>query len=300
MVELIAFGANTIDEYYDVSHWPQPGDKAFISNRQVFVGGMIGNAASVFSQLGNQTIMFDYLPDDDSKNLVIETLKKHKVNTDYIEINSGFSLCRCLIYLHQEERIVYIHKNTHQFTLSQKQIKRLKKDKLFYCNIEDLSQITNIEAIKKSGISVIIDVEYNALKKTKDYMKYFKLASILFLNENAYNHLNEINPYWETNVSIKYIIISYGKRGSKIKYNNQIFNIPACPAIVVDSTGAGDTFHASFIHAINNNYSALESMRFASAAASLSITKMGPRGHIKNENMVIEYACKKNYQIRCN
>lgn len=297
MVELIAFGSNTIDEYYTVSHWPQPGDKVFISNRQMFTGGMIGNTACNFSQLGNRTVMFDYLPLEDSKDAILENLKNYGVNTDYIEFDSKFPLSKCLILIHQDERIVYVQKNNHKLTLSEKQTDFLSQDKIFYTNIEDLSRVTNLDVLKKSKITIVIDVEFNALKKTKNYLEYLKLAEIIFLNENANDYLKSLDEHWDSHVNAKYIITTRGSRGSEIKHENQIIHTPVCPADVVDSTGAGDAFHASFIHAIYHHYPVEKAMRFASAGASLSITKMGPRGHIESENAVYDYARKKGYLI---
>ena len=45
----------------------------------------------------------------------------------------------------------------------------------------------------------------------------------------------------------------------------------------VDTTGAGDIFHAGFIYGLIRNWDAVEILRFANAVAALKCTRMGGR-----------------------
>jgi sulfofructose kinase len=45
----------------------------------------------------------------------------------------------------------------------------------------------------------------------------------------------------------------------------------------VDTTGAGDIFHAGFIYGLMRNWDAVEILRFANAVAALKCTRMGGR-----------------------
>jgi sugar/nucleoside kinase (ribokinase family) len=48
----------------------------------------------------------------------------------------------------------------------------------------------------------------------------------------------------------------------------------------VDTTGAGDIFHAAFIYGLLQNWLLEQTMRFANAAAALACTKVGARASI--------------------
>jgi sulfofructose kinase len=49
----------------------------------------------------------------------------------------------------------------------------------------------------------------------------------------------------------------------------------------VDTTGAGDVFHAGFIHALLQGWNLQHQLEFACAAAALNCTALGARGGIQ-------------------
>jgi sugar/nucleoside kinase (ribokinase family) len=74
------------------------------------------------------------------------------------------------------------------------------------------------------------------------------------------------------------LVITRGVQGSVAytdhgRYHQPAFEIEA----VVDTTGAGDTYHGAFAYAIAQGQTLKEAMRFASATAALSCTALGGR-----------------------
>lgn len=67
------------------------------------------------------------------------------------------------------------------------------------------------------------------------------------------------------------------------------FHVP-----VVDTTGAGDTFNGAFAAGRAEGLSIREAIRFANAAAALSVGKIGAQGGMPWRNEVEEMlSCKK-------
>lgn len=299
MVTMIAFGSNNIDEYYDISHWPAVGEKAFIENQKIHLGGMIGNSAHVYAQLGNSTVIFDYLPPCPETDYIIERLNYAKIDTRFISINEKYAINHCFVFKHQGERIVYVKKNNaKKIQLTELQQSLLVNNKFFYCNIEDLNQLIDFQKVIDSPVQLVMDIEHLALQRIKDPWVLLRAAKILFINQNAHQYLQKLDSQYYEALKAYIIVITQGSNGSMLYYENQWFQISPCPTNLVDSTGAGDTHHAAFLHAITHDYNVFEASRFASAAASYAISSVGPRADFDNEDTVIAFAEEMNYPIR--
>ena len=89
--------------------------------------------------------------------------------------------------------------------------------------------------------------------------------------------------------------MTLGKAGVAYAKNGKVHTVPAFVVNAQDTTGAGDTFNSAFAAARCEGRSLDDSIRFANAAAALSVQKLGAQGgmpYLKDvERMLGE--CKK-------
>jgi len=74
--------------------------------------------------------------------------------------------------------------------------------------------------------------------------------------------------------------ITLGARGSVTVDGERVFRVPALGADavdIVDTTGAGDVFHASYAYGLLSGWAPERVVRFATAAAGLSCQGLGGR-----------------------
>ena len=74
---------------------------------------------------------------------------------------------------------------------------------------------------------------------------------------------------------IKTALVTMAKAGCLVAQGNQAVNVYAPRVKAVDGCGAGATFSAGFIYGYMNNWDLEASARFATAAASLKVTRAG-------------------------
>jgi sugar/nucleoside kinase (ribokinase family) len=70
-------------------------------------------------------------------------------------------------------------------------------------------------------------------------------------------------------------VVKLGGEGCITLYNDSVLAVPAHAVQVVDSTGAGDSFDAGFLHAWRHGMSLHDSLRWGSACGSLSTRGIG-------------------------
>src|SRR4030042_341666 len=71
------------------------------------------------------------------------------------------------------------------------------------------------------------------------------------------------------------VVIKDGRNGSLAYTNNTIFQIPAIPVDVIDTTGAGDSFNAGFIYAWLEGQSIETCFKWGNITGGLSTTQLG-------------------------
>jgi len=71
--------------------------------------------------------------------------------------------------------------------------------------------------------------------------------------------------------------VTCGSEGAIILSGDQRYSVPSVKTDVVDTTGAGDMFAAGFLFGLSNGYGLEKSGKLGCAAASLCISRVGPR-----------------------
>ena len=107
------------------------------------------------------------------------------------------------------------------------------------------------------------------------YLKYL----FLDINEAKFisnkNDLKEMGKFFIDN-GLENMIITDGSRGSHLFIKNSYYKIPAfSPKKLVDPTGAGDTYLASYIRALELFDNPEERGRFAAMTSTISLEKRG-------------------------
>lgn len=73
----------------------------------------------------------------------------------------------------------------------------------------------------------------------------------------------------------KQAIVTLGRQGSATLIDGQLVRVPAFAVAAIDAVGAGDVFNAALLSQIVQGEAVLDGMRFAAAAAALSVTRPG-------------------------
>lgn len=93
-------------------------------------------------------------------------------------------------------------------------------------------------------------------------------------------------------LGIRALTVTQGERGSITVSDERVIRTPAFPVEAVDTTGAGDVFHAGYIYGLLQQWDIEYVVRFASALAAMKCTRMGGRAGAPSLGEVMQFLKK--------
>jgi len=136
---------------------------------------------------------------------------------------------------------------------------------------------------KKSGLKTCLDLaSYNVVDANRTFLHSIinDYVDIVFANEDEARALTGQGPM-EAITALSNLceiaVVKVGSRGSLIKRGKEFIKIDARPAIVKDTTGAGDLYAAGFLYGMGNGLSLENSGKIGSLLASKVIECIGAK-----------------------
>lgn len=284
--KVIMIGSGCIDEYYELDYVPGMGEKTICRPLEPLVGGMIGNAASVAAAYGMDTFLMDTVNRGDSVKRVLEDCIKQGIRLDLIRYDDALPDVKCIIFLKDGERIIYvIPAQKKAIEIQEEQWTILEEAGWIYSTPMELRCFARpcevIDRFRRQGAKLVLDVEYLDNEALREEWEIMNRADILFVNAEGNNQLREkiAGDYLTVlNRNGCMVVVTRGSDGCTVcgQTGEQLI-IPAYRVSPVDTTGAGDTFNASFLFGLSQGWDIRETASFASAAAARAILSMGPR-----------------------
>ncbi len=280
-MKILNFGSLNLDFVYTVDHFVRPGETISSISRQEFYGGKGLNQSIAIARSGVTVYHAGAVGRSDGK-VLIDILNMNKVNTDHIKLYDGVPTGHAVIQVDKEgQNCILLYGGTNQMITKEQVDSTLlnfsKGDFIILQNEINLLDYIIEEAHKKGLIIVLNPSPMNEkiYSLRLDYVDYFMLNEVEAseICGHAPNHL------LIESLSSKYpeakIVLTLGEKGAIYRYKNftvehGIFEVP-----VIDTTGAGDTFTGYFIGSIAQGYDVKESLRLASLAAAISVSKKG-------------------------
>lgn len=93
---------------------------------------------------------------------------------------------------------------------------------------------------------------------------------------------------------VQVITVTLGASGCQCFTSQESVHIPGFKVPVIDTTGAGDTFNAAFLHQWLRGVPLSETARFANGAAALAVTRSGPKGGVNAEEDIRQFMAGAN------
>ena len=282
---------------------PEVGETVVGKNFLISFGGKGANEAVACSRLGASTNLLACVGDDMFSKNAIANLQEEGVHITAVkQIKNKMGGIANITVCNGNNQIVVIPGANELLDLNyvRKYESRIKECSIiggqFEIPVESLLLVSRI--CKENNIKFVLNPS-----PIKEYpIELFETATFVIVNEIEIQEIDGYDPEKPMEVLKKYpnkLIVTRGGDGVFYSNGKEIFNIPAIPVKVIDTTGAGDTFLGSFMVAINNNLPIDKALYFANICAGLKTTKLGAQTGMPKLSEVKKYikANKINLEI---
>ncbi|TCK75328.1 carbohydrate kinase family protein [Acidipila rosea] len=285
-VDLVGVGLNATDTLIHLSAYPALGSKVEYRHANVLPGGQVATTVVACQHWGMRTRYVGKLGDDEAANLHREAFAREGVETQLITVAGGASPQSLILVDGGGERTVFCRKD-ERLILQPDDLNPewILNARALHVDGHDTAAATLAASwARDAGIPVIADLDepypgVEALLENIDYLIASRDFPCRLMNEPD---LERALHQMQRRYSCLLTAATLGQDGVLAWDGNRYHHSPAYRVSVVDTTGAGDIFHAGFIYGLLQSWPLERQLDFACAAAALNCTAVGARGGIQS------------------
>lgn len=275
---ITVIGSANIDIIVESDRFPMQGETVRGKTFATAPGGKGANQAVASARLGEQVQLIGSAGTDDFGRKIIHNLQVQNVITDHIQQVDGPSGTAVILLSEQDNRIISIPGANHALTpIRLNELKQaIQNSSLIMMQLELPEETVRhaLELCREAAVPVLMDPSPASSFK-KDYMKY---VTWLTPNETECAKIFGLRAKEAVELYPNRLLVTLGSEGVVFHDGTKFIQIPAIQANTMDTTGAGDTFNGALASRLVSSVSLKEAIRFANAAASLSVEKFSAQG----------------------
>jgi sugar/nucleoside kinase (ribokinase family) len=292
MVDLVGVGLNATDTLIPLPNYPARGSKAEFYGATVMPGGQTATTVIACQSWGMSTRYVGKLGDDDAAQLHRKAFAQAGVEAHLIEVAAAASPQSLIIVDSGGERTVLCRKD-ERLVLQPADLERawVEKARALHVDGYDTAAATLAARWARAAhIPVIADLDelYPGVEQLVENVDYLIVSrdfpSRLMKEKDLTNALKGMQLRYGCALTAA----TLGVDGVLAWDGSRLLHRSAYRVPVVDTTGAGDIFHAGFIYGLLQGWPLERQLDFACAAAALNCTAAGARGGIHQVDAIEE------------
>ena len=285
MVDLVGVGLNATDTLIPLASYPARGSKTEYRSVSVMPGGQTASAVVACQSWGLSTRYVGRLGDDDAGRLHQREFARTGVDARIVEVPGAASPQSLIVVDAGGERTVLCRRDDRLL------LQPADLDKSWIVNARAL-HVDGYETAaaaqaarwaREAGIPVIADLDetYAGVEDLLQSIDYLIVSRDFPGRLTGEANLERALRRMHERYGCRLTAATLGEDGVLAWDGARSYLHPAFRVPVVDTTGAGDIFHAGFIYALLQGWTLERQLDFACAAAALNCTCSGARGGIR-------------------
>jgi sulfofructose kinase len=295
-VDVVGVGLNATDTVIPVKDFPAGGSKVEIPEVATMLGGQVASAMAACQYWGLRARYVGKLGEDYFAALHGVEFARLEVETHLLTAPGCGSQQAYILVDHTGERTV-LWKRDKRLTLFPEELQRewIVNARILHLDGHDTAAATlAAKWARQAGVAVVADLDelYPGIEQLLPNIDYLITSRDLPEKLAAKKDLRTALPEVFARFGCRLTAATLGSDGV-LAWDGQRFHYASAFQVnAVDTTGAGDTFHAGFIYACRMGWPLQRQLDFACAAAALNCTAFGARGGIQPVEKIEELMSK--------
>lgn len=292
-MKIINFGSCNIDYVYSMDHIVAVGETETTDKLEVFCGGKGLNQSIALARAGALVYHAGCIGSDGS--MLKSVLANSGVNTQYIkdvDAKNGHAIIQVSA---KGENSIFLFPGSNEM-ITKEYVDTVLNDFSSGDYILLQNEINLIDYIIDSAFSKGMNIVLNP-SPFNDRIKSIDLNKISYLVLNEVEakeycgseDTDKILEYFSVNYPKLNLMLTLGSNGCIYSDSNVTLAHPVYNVKAVDTTAAGDTFTGYFIEGVSQNKPYETILKTASAAAAISVSRMGAAPSIPSMEEVVEF-----------
>jgi sulfofructose kinase len=293
-VDLVGVGLNAVDTLIPLPHYPALGSKVEFRSANILPGGQVASAVIACQRWGLRTRYVGKVGEDRFAEIHRAEFAKAGVEAHLFTAQGCASQQAFILVDDTGERTV-LWKRDNNLTLRPAELKQewIVEARALHVDGHDTAAAIQAAAwAKASGVPVIADLDevYPGVQGLLGSVDYLITSRDIPGRLTGEANLRAALQALQTRYGCRLTAATLGHEGVIAWDGSQFHYAAAFRVEPVDTTGAGDIFHAGFIYGLLQDWPLARQMDFACAAAALNCKAIGARGGIESveaiENLI--------------
>lgn len=296
-IDVLVIGRSCLDYLAVLNRFPEENQKTTFELRLTEGGGQGGTASCCIAKLGGRVAYVGKLGDDQEGRYCLKRLRDFGVSTEFVEIIAGGTTPVAYIFITKttgQRTIIYEPNSLPKIEMTPALGSLLDQSAVLLLDPETTYFGQELKERGDGKIKIVYDCESwrDGIEDIMPLADFF-IPSSDFLKSKELNldRLSLAEGMTRLNPAVAgELIVTDGENGAYYYSNERLHHVPAPKIKAIDTTGAGDNFHAAFALALSRGFNLHRAVRFSVAVASLSCREYGGRKGLPDWQEAIEAA----------
>jgi len=304
IVDVVGVGLNATDTLIPLAAFPARGSKVEYTSSSVMPGGQTATTVVACQTWGMRTRYVGKLGDDYAASLHRQAFARAGVETQLITVSGAVSSQSLILVDGGGERTVLCRRD-ERMLLKPSELDRdwIVNARALHVDGYDTAAATLAAGwARDAGIPVIADLDelYPGVEQLIEKIDYLIVSRDFPCRLMEDTNLERALRRIQSRFGCRLTAATLGQDGVLAWDGHRHHHSAAYCVPVVDTTGAGDIFHAGFIYALLQDWPLERQLDFSCAAAAMNCKSAGARGGIQPVEAIEELmATCSRYQAVC-